>query len=71
MERKPITCRECNSPFYVTHILGGLVAVRPGEWFLPTSSHWDAQCECRHLRRPTEWELYRAMGCNVAVPQSS
>jgi hypothetical protein len=69
MERKPLTCPACRSPWWISHILSGGIAVRPDSWFSPVIEVWQATCQCetpdgelRVIRRPTEAELYRDLG---------
>ncbi len=74
VERKPLTCKTCNNPYWITHSYSGCALVQPGEWFRPTSQRWEAICQCeredgslRLIRRDTEWALYKALGCTVAA----
>lgn len=64
--KQPIKCKACGYVWYITHTFSGKSCVQPGEWFVISSERWDAKCECRHVRRPTEGELYRALGITYA-----
>ena len=69
-EREPLKCQAgpggkgegCGLPVRVSEIRDGYCFVRPGEWHHITRVYWEGQCECRRVRRNTEWELYKALG---------